>query len=162
MCGVDSRPGIFQLIMEETFKGIPGVAIVVDDLVVTGETDEQHLENLERALSKLAAFGFRVRANKCEFFKEQITYFGYKIYKNEISIDPEKYQAIVEMSTRSNNNEMQLLLGKINYYGRLFKNRTEKLAPLYEVSNREEFRWDQKCQKAFELTKIELKRIVVN
>lgn len=45
------------------------------------------------------------------------------------------------MKTPTNNKDLQLLLGKINYYGRLLENRTEILAPLYNCNNAKEFNW---------------------
>lgn len=38
-------PGIFQKEMEEIFEGISGVATILDDIVVTGKNDKEHLEN---------------------------------------------------------------------------------------------------------------------
>ena len=160
--GISSAPGIFQLRMEEILKGIPGVAVVVDNIVVTGQNTKQHLERLDKVLTKLNECGLKVRVDKCQFFKDKITYLGYQICKNEISIDPAKYQAIVEMKNPENKPELELVLGKINYYNRLLKNRAAILKPLYECKNRVEFVWDQACELSFRRVKEELKSIVVN
>ncbi|XP_014204698.1 uncharacterized protein K02A2.6-like [Copidosoma floridanum] len=57
--GISSAPEIFQLRMKEILKGIPGVAIVVDDVVVTGKTTDEHLKNLDRVLGKLNECGLK-------------------------------------------------------------------------------------------------------
>ncbi len=41
--GVSSAPGIFQRVMESILKGIPGVTVYIDDILVTTTTDEKHL-----------------------------------------------------------------------------------------------------------------------
>ncbi|XP_023246493.1 uncharacterized protein K02A2.6-like [Copidosoma floridanum] len=157
--GISSAPEIFQLRMEEILKGIPGVAIVVDDVVVTGKTTDKHLTNLDRVLGKLNECGLKVRVEKCKFFEDKITYLGYEISGNEIKVDPYEYQAINEMSRPKDHEDLQLLLGKINYYGRLINKRAEKLAALYECQGKEEFVWNEACEKAFALSKPFLRQI---
>lgn len=68
------------------------------------------------------------------------------------------------MPTPSNHKELQLqlLLGKINYYDKLFNDRAAILAPLYDCNNSETFEWNNNCQNAFNQAKKELKRIIVN
>ena len=45
-CGVASAPAIFQKFMEAMLQGIPGVAVYVDDILITAKTDEEHLATL--------------------------------------------------------------------------------------------------------------------
>ena len=40
--GVSSAPGIFQRVMESVFRGIPGVVVYLDDILVTGASEEEH------------------------------------------------------------------------------------------------------------------------
>jgi len=47
--GVASVPAIFQRIIEGILKGIPGVCIYLDDILIMGKTEEEHLTNLETA-----------------------------------------------------------------------------------------------------------------
>ena len=41
--GVSSAPGIFQRVMETLLKGIKGVVVYLDDILVTGTTEAEHL-----------------------------------------------------------------------------------------------------------------------
>ena len=41
--GISSAPGIFQRVMDNLLKGIPGVVVYLDDTLVTGTTAEEHL-----------------------------------------------------------------------------------------------------------------------
>ena len=45
--GVSSSPGIFQRTMDNLLQGIPFVVVRVDDILVSGFSDEEHLVNLE-------------------------------------------------------------------------------------------------------------------
>lgn len=45
--GIASAPGIFQRTMESILSGIPNVVVYLDDILVTGPTEEAHLATLE-------------------------------------------------------------------------------------------------------------------
>ena len=47
--GVSAAPSIFQRTMENLLKGIPNVVTYLDDILVTGKTDAEHLKNLQQA-----------------------------------------------------------------------------------------------------------------
>ncbi|XP_046619689.1 uncharacterized protein K02A2.6-like [Neodiprion virginianus] len=110
MYGISSGPGYFQKQMEEVLKNINGVAVVADDVVVTGSDDEEHLRNLNIVLTSLEECGLKGRVNKCEFFKDEVNYLGYKLRDDTITVNEEKYRAIVDMKEPENHKELQLLL----------------------------------------------------
>ncbi|KAI4896177.1 hypothetical protein NFI96_020575 [Prochilodus magdalenae] len=45
--GVSSGPAIFQRTMEGILKGIPHATVYLDDILLSGSTEEEHLKNLE-------------------------------------------------------------------------------------------------------------------
>ena len=45
--GVASAPAIFQRTIEGILRGIPHVCVYLDDILVTGNTDDEHLHTLE-------------------------------------------------------------------------------------------------------------------
>ena len=44
---VSSASGVFQHMMNGLLKGIPGVIVYIDDILVTGKTEQEHLAALE-------------------------------------------------------------------------------------------------------------------
>lgn len=52
--GVSSSTAIFQEIMEKILVGLEGVVFFVDDIIVTGRTDDEHKLNLYKVLQRLA------------------------------------------------------------------------------------------------------------
>ena len=65
--GVSSAPAIFQRTMEGILRGIPNVSVYIDDILVTGASDEDHLKTLDEVLTKLKAAGVKLKKNKCAF-----------------------------------------------------------------------------------------------
>ena len=57
--GIFSAPVLFQKIMDTLLQGVPNTICYLDDILVTGKTDEEHLRNLEVQwnLSKTASLG---------------------------------------------------------------------------------------------------------
>ena len=47
--GVASAPAVFQQTMEKILQGIPRVVVYIDDMLVTGRSDEKHLEIWSRS-----------------------------------------------------------------------------------------------------------------
>ena len=60
--GVAAAPSIFQRTMENLLQGIPHVSIYLDDdILVTGTTDSDHLDTLDKVLSHLQDAGLQLK-----------------------------------------------------------------------------------------------------
>ena len=51
--GVASAPAIFQKTMDGILQGIPHCICYLDNILVTGRSDKEHVENLKRVLQSL-------------------------------------------------------------------------------------------------------------
>ena len=49
--GIASAPAIFQRTMEGLLQGIPNVSVYLDDILITGKSDEEHLKTVEGVLA---------------------------------------------------------------------------------------------------------------
>ena len=77
--GVASAPAIFQRTMDTILQGIPHVLCYIDDLLITGETEEEHLRNLEEVLKRLQDHGIVLKKSKCFFLQDSVEYLGHII-----------------------------------------------------------------------------------
>ena len=62
---------VFQRAIENLLQQIPGVVVYIDDILITGTNEEEHLAALEVVLTKLKHAGLRVQRNKCVDTKPQ-------------------------------------------------------------------------------------------
>ena len=51
--GVASAPALFQQIIDKILQGIPRVVVYIDDILLTGSTDEEHIATLGQVLTLL-------------------------------------------------------------------------------------------------------------
>ena len=62
---VHSATGIFQREMDKRLAGITSVKVRVDDILITGKDDMEHLGNLEKVIQRLSEVGLTVKLSKC-------------------------------------------------------------------------------------------------
>ena len=150
--GVSSAPGIFQRLMETVLRGIPNVIVYLDDILVTGATDEEHVKTLSLVLERLEQAGFKARKAKCKFMKPSVTYLGHKIDQQGIHPLKEKVQAVQDAPSPKNVSELKSYLGLLTYY--TLPNMADVLAPLYKLLRKEvRWRWIDQEEKAFRASK---------
>ena len=65
--------------MEGLLQGMPGVCVYLDDILVTGATEQAHLETLDAVLHKLEEAGIRLKQAKCAFMQSSVEYLGHSI-----------------------------------------------------------------------------------
>ena len=62
--------------MESLLQGISHVSIYLDDILVTGISEAEHLAILDKVLSPLEETGLRLKRNKCDFILPSVEYLG--------------------------------------------------------------------------------------
>ena len=77
--GVASAPSIFQRIMENLLQGINHVCVYLDDILVTGTIEQEHLQNLNAVLSRLETAGLRLKYDKCAFLLPAVEYLKFQL-----------------------------------------------------------------------------------
>ncbi|KAF7642764.1 hypothetical protein LDENG_00251050 [Lucifuga dentata] len=143
--------------MDQVLQDLPNVHCFLDDILVTGGDDIQHLKNLEAVLSRLEEFGLRVQHGKCEFFKSSLEYLGHIIDSAGLHKSPEKLRAIVEAPAPTNVSQLRSFLGLINYYGRFVPSLATVLNPLNALLHKGvQWRWSSECENAFQVAKNQL------
>ena len=77
--GVSSAPSIFQHIMEQLLQGIPRVSVYIDDVLITGTTEEDHLCTVEEVLSCIEHAGLKLKCSKCFFMLPSVEFLGHVV-----------------------------------------------------------------------------------
>ena len=148
--GVSSAPAIFQRIMESLLAGIPNVSVYIDDLLVSGSTEEEHLHTLEAVLDRLSNTGMKLKLSKCFFLLPSVEYLGHVISAEGIRPSTEKTRAITNAPAPQNITQLRSFLGLFNYYGKFLPNLSSVLAPLYTLLQKgSSWKWGKEQKDAF-------------
>ena len=50
---ITSSPSIWKRVIDQVLQGIPGTQCMLNDMIITGKTDQEHIENLDNTLKRL-------------------------------------------------------------------------------------------------------------
>lgn len=131
--GISSAPAIFQRTIESLLKGLNHVTAYLDDIIVTGSNETEHLNNLEQVLHRLQEAGVHLKKEKCVFLVKQVEHLGHVIDRNGLHPSPLKVKAVKEAPTPRNVSELRAFLGLINYYRKFIPNIASELSCLYSL-----------------------------
>ena len=152
--GIASAPAIFQKAMDGILQGIPHCICYLDDILVTGRSDEEHLQNLRRVLHRLWEHGVKLHRDKCTFFQNTVEYLGHTISAEGVHTTSKKLKAIVDAPSPSNVSELRSFLGLLNYYGKFLPSLAATLHPLHTLLRTgQPWKWSPQCAQAFEKAK---------
>lgn len=154
MYGVASAPAIWQRTLEQILQDIPGVAIFLDDIVITAHLYCEHLQRLRSVLNRLLKHNVRINLEKSTFFTQEVQYCGYIVRKEGILKEPSKMEAISRMPRARNVSDVRAFVGMINYYSKFIRNLSSILQPLNMLLHKNTpFAWTEKHEKAFKRAK---------
>ena len=155
--GIKTAPLMFQNVMDQVLHGIPGVCCYIDDILITANSEAEHLHRLETVLQRLESHGIRAKHGKCSFLMSEVDYLGHKI--DAIGIHPlaDRVESIMNAKVPENVTELRQLLGLINYYGKFLNQLSTTLAPLHSLLRADaEWKWTTDCDAAVKTVKEQL------
>ena len=109
------------------------MVVYLDDVLVTGKCQGQHLQRLEEVLQRLSAAGLRLKRVKCQFMVPSVQYLGVTIDAEGTHPNKDKIRAIQEALAPTSVKELKAFLGLLNYYSKFLHNISSVLAPLYKL-----------------------------
>ncbi|XP_041453560.1 uncharacterized protein K02A2.6-like [Lytechinus variegatus] len=151
--GISSSPAIWQKFIEQVISGLDCTCAIMDDVLVTGNTDQEHMRNLKQVFQRFQKFGLRVKKEKCSFMKDSVVYFGRKLSSKGIQPTSDKVEAVRHAPTPKNVSELRSWLGMVNYHAQFIPNLSTMVHSLNELLGSKPWSWDKDCDNAFQAVK---------
>ncbi|KAM7285773.1 uncharacterized protein ISCGN_032658 [Ixodes scapularis] len=152
--GVCVAPGIFQSLMENLLRGLPGVIAYFDDVIIAGASQQELLVRLRDVLRRFQAVGLKVKKEKCQLGVTQVDFLGFRVDAEGIHPTPGKTEAIMNAPCPANKTELQAFLGLLNFYHAFLPHKAIIAEPLHRLLNKNaKWAWGRTQQRAFDTVK---------
>jgi len=131
--GLKNAGATYQRMMDKVFSHIMDkcVEVYVDDMVVKSPSHQQHVQDLSTMFSTLRQYN--------------------------LTLNPEKCNAIIEMRSPNNVKEVQRPIGRLTAISRFLPKLAEETHPIIQLLKKSaKFSWNDECEKVFQHLKTSL------
>ena len=153
--GITSAPEIFQRLMNDLLRELPGVVLYMDDILVFGSNKAEHDQRLNRVMTAIENSGLKLNRKKCEFTVSKLEFLGHTVSAEGIKPSENKVKAIVDLPEPRNVGELRHALGMMNYLGKYCSKLSETLKPLHDLLCKDNlYVWTENQSSAFRQAKM--------
>ncbi|MBW0515410.1 hypothetical protein O181_055125 [Austropuccinia psidii MF-1] len=95
--GIKNASAHFERMMDTVFQEevVEGWMVVyIDDLIIYSETWEDHVQYIDRVLSKCTPINLKISLKKCNFGQQELLALGHKVSSLSLAIDQNKVAAV--------------------------------------------------------------------
>ena len=148
--GINTAGDKFQRKMKDAFEGMPGVEIMMDDILVYGTTEQEHDERLLAVLERIKKIGLKLNKSKCKIKQRELKYLGFIFSKDGLKMDKDRLKGINDMPTPTSKEEIRRFMGMVNFVNRFIPNMSDLSAPMRELLHDDVvFNWEQPQEDSF-------------
>ncbi|KAL0405082.1 UNVERIFIED_CONTAM: Retrovirus-related Pol polyprotein from transposon gypsy [Sesamum latifolium] len=99
--GIKTTSAIYQRLVNKMFKDLIGdtMEVYVDDMLVKSKRGREHILHLDKAFEIMRAYGMKLNPMKCTFGVRGGKFIGYMVSEKGIKANPEKVEAIMQLSS---------------------------------------------------------------
>ena len=132
--GLCKAPATFQNLMQNTLGelNLTYCVIYLDDVIVFGHTEEEHLERLRVVFKRFREFNLKLKPSKCSFFQSEIMYLAHHVSRS-ILPSRENVWAMQEFPMPKTYTQVHPFCGLVGHYRRFIKGFANIAHPLYDV-----------------------------
>ncbi|KAK3553547.1 hypothetical protein QTP70_004572 [Hemibagrus guttatus] len=151
--GLANAPAIFQSFINEIFTDIMNKYVVayIDDILIYSKSEEEHQSHVRTVLTRLLENQLYMKAEKCEFHVQRMSFLGYNVGYQGVEMDNSKITAVTEWPRPTTVKELQHFLGFANFYRCFIRNYSITAAPLTSLLKGQPSRleWTENTTQAF-------------
>ena len=157
--GLKNAGATYQRLVNKMFSRPIGrnMEVYVDDMLVKSREELTHLDDLKETFATLKQYQMKLNPAKCVFGVASGKFLGFMVSQRGIEANPNKVQAIIDMTSPKTVKEVQKLTGRITALNRFVSRATDKCLPFFKTL-KQAFAWIDECEAAFQ----DLKRYLSN
>lgn len=93
-------------------------ALFFDDIVIYTKSLAEHDAEIRQVFERLRGGNLKLKPEKCEFLRREISYLGHVISENGVLPNKTKTKVIEEFPTPQNTKQLKSFLGLMSFYRR--------------------------------------------
>ncbi len=115
--GLVNAPAEFQALVNDVLRDMIKVFVFVYlyDIYIFSPSLQVYVQHVHRVLQRLLENRLFVKAEKCMFHSRSVTFLGYVVSAEGISMDPDKVRAVIEWPVPDSRIALQRFLGFVNF-----------------------------------------------
>ncbi|CAM1319032.1 Uncharacterised protein r2_g2717 [Pycnogonum litorale] len=122
--------------MDQLTCDLKGVAVYLDDILISGADAADHLQNLQAFFQRLQDKGLRCKLEKCTFAQTSVEYLGHVLSRQGLANGP-KVHAVLKIAQPKNVSGLRSFLGSAQFHGKFIPNRPTLTEPLTRPTNKD-------------------------
>jgi cleavage and polyadenylation specificity factor subunit 1 len=130
--GLRNAASTFQRFMDYTLRGLPGVEVYIDDILISANTFDEHVHRLESVLHRLSKAGLRVNAQKSIWCRDEVDYLGFHLTPEGYRPIHSRVTTIQQSASPNTAGQLRRTLGMLNFYRHHIPSFAKEAAPLYD------------------------------
>ena len=156
--GMKNSPATFQRLVNNVICGLDGCDAYIDDVIIYSDSWSDHLQRIRQFFDRLSKAKLTVNLAKTEFCHATVTFLGHLVGQGQVKPLEAKVNAISEFPVPKCKRQLMRFLGMAGYYRKFCKNFSGIAEPLTNLLKKStKFKWNDKCQDAFDRLKAILK-----
>ncbi|MBW0487349.1 hypothetical protein O181_027064 [Austropuccinia psidii MF-1] len=112
--GIKNAPAHFRRMMDTIFQQeiLQGwIVVYIDDIILYSETLEDHVQYIDRFLSKCTPINLKISLKKCNFGQQELPALGHKVSGLSLAIAKNKVAALLQKQVPKKLKRCNLSLG---------------------------------------------------
>ena len=160
--GMKNSPATFQRLVNNVICGLDGCDAYIDDVIIYSDSWSDHLQRTRKFFDRLSKAKLTLNLAKTEFCHATVTFLGHFVGQGQVKSLEAKVNAISEFPVPKCKRQLMRFLGMAGYYRKFCKNFSGIAEPLTNLLKKStKFKWNDKCQDAFDRLKAILKSALV-
>ena len=154
--GLSPSPELFQKRLDQCLEGLPGVFVIADDILITGQGDTHaeacidHDRNMTSFLRRCRERNIKLNPDKLEYKCNEVQFIGHRLTKEGLRPDPSKVAALVDMPQPVDVPGVQRFVGMVQYLAKFLPSLSEISEPLRRLTHKDTpWNWGDEQSRAF-------------
>lgn len=163
--GLSCAPEMFQRKMVEIFGDISGVTVYFDDVLISGDTEDDHDMAMQEVIKRAWKNNIKFNPEKIQYKEHKVIFMGQVISKEGMEINGKYSDPIAEMKVPTDKAGVSRFLGMLRYISRYIPNMTAMTSSLRELMRKDTaFMWEKRHNDEYEVLKrvVASKQVLIN